>query len=83
MPPLIDESKCTKCGMCAQICPLDVIRIKKTDDQKKEIVVAYPYECWHCRACVKDCPVGAIKIRYPLSHMMLHMDGPEKIGGDN
>lgn len=68
MPPIIDEKKCVKCGVCTQICPLDVI---KREDEK--IVVKYPDECWHCRACVIDCPQQAIKIRYPLSHMMLHM----------
>lgn len=73
MPPVIDRNKCVKCGYCAEICPLDVIRIKKTDNGK-EIVVKFPYECWHCRACVKDCPQGAIRLRYPLSHMMLHME---------
>ncbi len=75
MPPVIDETKCVKCGLCAQICPLDVIKVVKTEDTK-EIVVRYPDECWHCRACAIDCPKGAIKLRYPLSHMMLHMDVP-------
>lgn len=74
MPPIIDKTKCTNCGLCAQICPLDVIRVKKKEDNKKEVVVKYPYECWHCRACVKDCPQQAISMRYPLSHMMLSME---------
>jgi adenylylsulfate reductase, subunit B len=81
MPPLIDQSSCTQCGMCAQICPLDVIHVEK-NNQTTEISVKYPYECWHCRACVKDCPVDAIKMRYPLSHMMLYMDVPETLGGE-
>lgn len=75
MPPIIDYSKCVSCTMCAQICPLDVIR-KTIDTQTNRIkvIVKYPYECWHCRACVKDCPQKAIRIRYPLSHMMYTMD---------
>ena len=44
----------------------------------KKIVVKYPDECWHCRACAIDCPVQAITLRYPLSHMMLHVDVPKK-----
>ena len=24
MPPMIDQTKCKICGLCAQICPLDV-----------------------------------------------------------
>lgn len=73
VPPVIDRSKCTGCEICAQICPLDVIRVVKKD-QAREVVVKYPYECWHCRACIRDCPAGAIRMRYPLSHMMLTMD---------
>lgn len=35
MPPVIDREKCVKCGYCAEICPLDVIRIKKLTTEKK------------------------------------------------
>ena len=44
MPPIINEEKCIKCGYCAAICPLDVIKVSKD----KKIVVNYPDECWHC-----------------------------------
>ena len=73
MPPIIDKQKCNQCGYCAQICPLDVIKVIKKNDVK-DVIVKYPDECWHCRACEKDCKQHAIKMRYPLSHLMLHMD---------
>lgn len=73
MPPVIDEEKCVGCGTCAQICPLDVL---KYDKQERKVTVRYPDECWHCRACAIDCPKEAIQLRYPLSHMLLHMDAP-------
>lgn len=81
MPPIINKEKCIKCGICAQICPLDVIRVQKHENGEKDIVVKYPYECWHCRACLKDCPQEAITMRYPLSHMMLTMDVPNNERG--
>ena len=74
MPPVIDREKCIQCCYCATICPLDVIKVSK----EKEIIVKYPEECWHCRACAIDCPMHAITLRYPLSHMMLHVDVPGK-----
>ena len=77
MPPIINKEKCIECGICAQICPLDVFRYA-TNDTEKHVAVKYPYECWHCRACVKDCPQDAITMRYPLSHFMFAMDVPEK-----
>lgn len=73
MPPVIDEEKCVGCGTCAQICPLDVLKYHK---ETRTVTVRYPDECWHCRACAIDCPKGAIQLRYPLSHMLLHMDAP-------
>ena len=79
MPPVIEKSKCRKCGYCAQICPLDVIKMTEVNGEK-DVIVKYPDECWHCRACEQDCPEHAITMRYPLSHMMLHME-PQKKGG--
>lgn len=71
MPPIIDKQKCKKCGLCAEICPMDVL---KADKVTKEISVRYPEECWHCRACVLDCAADAIRIRYPLTHFMLYRE---------
>ena len=60
MPPVIDQEKCTVCGVCGEICPLDVIHA-----EGKAMEVRYPDECWHCGACRQDCPVGAITIEFP------------------
>lgn len=69
MPPVIDKEKCTGCGLCADICPLQVFRHKA-----KSTEVRRPYECWHCNACVLDCPVKAIELRLPMTHMILYVD---------
>ncbi len=53
--PEVDESKCTLCGKCGEIC------------QFKAIVVigntVLPFEelCHSCGGCMRVCPVGAIK----------------------
>src|SRR4030042_6803011 len=53
--PEVDESKCTLCGKCGDIC------------QFKAIVVigntVLPFEelCHSCGGCMRVCPVGAIK----------------------
>ncbi|MDY2726122.1 MAG: FAD-binding protein [Anaerostipes faecalis] len=71
MPPIIDKEKCKKCGLCAEIYPLDVLKV---DEISKEILVRYLEECWHCRACVLDCSSNAIRMRYPLTHFMLYRE---------
>lgn len=54
MPPIINEDLCTRCGMCAAICPMHLFKHEKGQVP----VVAYPEECWHCNACVLDCRPG-------------------------
>lgn len=72
MPPVIDREKCTGCGTCAEICPLQVFRFRRKEEDQP--VVKRPYECWHCNACVLDCKAGAISLRLPLTHMLLYVD---------
>ena len=55
--PVIDSKKCTKCGTCVDICPVQVF-VKQGD----KIVVKKPKECIGCRACEAQCPEEAIKV---------------------
>lgn len=68
MPPVINIKKCSKCGICAEICTMDVF-----SHEKKGIIpiVKYPDECWHCRACIMDCKAEAILLRIPLPYRIL------------
>jgi len=63
MPPIIDEKKCTKCGICVDVCPVDVYY----GSAKKEFpVIPYGEDCFFCSACILECPSDAITLRYPL-----------------
>jgi adenylylsulfate reductase, subunit B len=63
MPPVIDDKKCKKCGICADICPVDVFY---GSNPKETPVVAYGEDCFFCSACVLECPSEAIRLRFPL-----------------
>ncbi len=72
MPPIIDPEKCTGCGTCAQICPVQVFRFHRAEEKTPRPV--FGEECWHCNCCVEDCPAGAIRLRVPVPYMMVHVD---------
>jgi NAD-dependent dihydropyrimidine dehydrogenase PreA subunit len=54
---LVDNDKCTGCGTCVDVCPMDVFEI---EDEKS--VPVKTDECLLCRACEVQCPESAIQI---------------------
>lgn len=46
----INAQRCTRCGACAQTCPIDVKVFEKPNDP----------ECIRCGDCIKTCPQNAI-----------------------
>ena len=48
------DNKCTSCGKCVKVCPLNNIKIK---DGKPN----WNKNCTHCMACISYCPTSAIE----------------------
>jgi ferredoxin len=53
-----DSSKCTGCGMCAEVCPHGVFRMTG-----REAILTDRDLCMECGACMKNCPFSAISVR--------------------
>jgi dihydroorotate dehydrogenase subfamily 1 len=51
--PVVDDKKCTKCGLCVAICPYFALSM----NDKVEVDIQ---ECFGCGLCQSRCPVGAI-----------------------
>ncbi|MBI4318720.1 MAG: ferredoxin family protein [Chloroflexi bacterium] len=66
MPPVIDDERCTLCGLCIEYCPGDVLAFEATAGGER-VGIPYADECWHCSACVFDCPEEAIRIVMPYA----------------
>jgi NAD-dependent dihydropyrimidine dehydrogenase PreA subunit len=56
----IDEALCTGCGICADSCSMDVIRM---DENTGRPVIRYVEDCTLCAVCEIDCPQDAIYVR--------------------
>ena len=56
MPSKVDADKCTGCGNCVEVCPMEAIKLE--DD----IAVVDEEECIECGACVDECPEDAMEL---------------------
>ena len=56
MSAKVDTEKCTGCGACKEICPVEAITI--VDD----VAVVDESTCIDCGQCVEECPVDAITL---------------------
>jgi len=59
--PEVDETKCTYCGKCREVCAYHAIAVLPGSDGKKGSVLVFPHLCHGCGACRLLCPQGAIK----------------------
>jgi MinD superfamily P-loop ATPase len=52
--PVVDEEKCTYCGVCAEVCQYHAIAVLG------EKVLVFPELCHGCGSCTANCPEHAI-----------------------
>lgn len=50
---------CNGCGICVDVCPMDVLRM---DDNGGKAVIVYPLDCMTCFNCELECDPGAIYV---------------------
>lgn len=55
--PVVDEERCTRCGLCGELCRFEAIK----DGELDEIA------CEGCAVCFHACPAGAITLQDLLS----------------
>jgi uncharacterized protein (DUF362 family)/ferredoxin len=60
--PAIDVSKCTLCGTCHEVCPIDPKAIV-WDKETGEFPVHNYSRCIRCYCCQELCPQGAISVK--------------------
>jgi len=58
----IDVRLCNGCGICVDVCPMDVLRM---DEGAKKAFIQYLGDCQSCFLCEDECPEDAIYC-YPV-----------------
>ena len=53
----VDTEKCTGCGECVDICPVDVYEL-----QNEKSVPVHAEDCEGCESCIEVCEQGAITV---------------------
>lgn len=49
----VNNEKCTGCGVCVEVCPVNAIKV----ENGKAVIGG---ECVDCGGCIAQCPVEAI-----------------------
>ena len=64
--PIIDETKCDRCGLCVSICQCGILVMK--DNTVKVVAAADCGRCtkW-CNMCELICPTGAISCPFEIT----------------
>jgi NAD-dependent dihydropyrimidine dehydrogenase PreA subunit len=55
----VNRKRCNKCGLCIDLCPMDVLRFDRTGHP----FMKYRDDCWYCDVCVFMCPRQAIVMK--------------------
>ena len=51
----VNTEDCVRCGVCAEVCPMNAIELKE------EAAYIKPGQWIDCGGCAGSCPVGAIQ----------------------
>jgi formate hydrogenlyase subunit 6/NADH:ubiquinone oxidoreductase subunit I len=54
--PTLDETRCTRCGLCVPICPTDCLEMTEGPWLPR------PWDCVSCALCVRICPENALSL---------------------
>lgn len=55
-----NSAKCTDCGVCVPICPVQALVV----DKKSRKVFFYDKKCIACELCIKTCPTRAMEVHF-------------------
>jgi uncharacterized protein (DUF362 family)/ferredoxin len=73
--PVIDAERCTSCGTCVTVCPVDPKAVDWRDPARDRGTAPPRHDytrCIRCYCCQEMCPENAIHVRVPLLGRIVH-----------
>ena len=70
--PVIRAERCTRCGTCVSVCPVEPKALSFRGGGRSEPPVHDYERCIRCYCCQELCPEGAIEVETPLVGRLLH-----------
>jgi MinD superfamily P-loop ATPase len=67
---MIHRARCTRCGRCIRICPVDP-KALSWPERKNAAPVHHMEHCISCFCCQEACPSRAVSIKRPLVGRLL------------
>ena len=80
--PEIDLEKCTGCGKCAELCPVESMTMVSANDPhkpKRKIAKLDEQTCLGCAVCLRGCKVDALKLKSREKRIITPESGVHKV----
>ena len=76
--PKIDQSNCTGCSKCVEVCPVEAIALSSANDPKKpkrKQATLIEERCLGCGLCVRACPEEVIQLESRPERVLTPLNG--------
>jgi ferredoxin len=80
--PEIDAAKCTGCGKCAELCPVESMAMVSANDPakpKKKLAKLDESTCLGCGVCLRGCKTDALKLKTREKRIITPETGVHKV----
>ncbi len=80
--PYVNYDKCTGCGRCVRVCPVEAISLVSANDPhltKREKATLNEETCLGCGICVRNCPADAIRLESQPKRVITPLNSTHRI----
>jgi ferredoxin len=78
----IDSEKCTGCGKCVQVCPVEAVKLASAHDSgnpNRRVARQDEKSCLGCGVCVRACPKQAIRLESRPNRIITPVDSVHRM----